>query len=251
MIVEYHRPETIDEAVNLIARVNPITVPLGGGTSLSKPGSEQLAVVDLQSLELNKVEQKGRTISIGSTATLQQLLVMKDLYPALKQTIRLEATYNTRQVATIAGVLVMSDGRSPFATGMLALAAKLILLPGDEDVFLGDFLPVRRKNLKGKLIASIIIPAAVKLAYHYVARTPADLPIICVGVAKWPSGRTRVALGGFGSSPILAMDGPKPLGAAMAARNAFLHADDPWATGEYRGEVAAILVNRCLEDLNG
>lgn len=35
MILEYHRPKTIDEALALLERDNPRTVPLGGGTTLS------------------------------------------------------------------------------------------------------------------------------------------------------------------------------------------------------------------------
>jgi CO/xanthine dehydrogenase FAD-binding subunit len=250
MIVEYHRPETLTEALNLLNRKYPTTVPLGGGTTLTKYRGEDLAVVDLQSLGLNKVERDGKWITIGSTSTLQQLLEFQELNPVLKLAIQLEATNNTRQIATIAGVLVSADGRSSFATSMLALAAKLILLPGEKDVYLGDFFPVRAQLLIGKLISKIIVPGTAKLAYHYVSRTPEDLPIVCVAVAKWPSGRTRVAMGGFGPSPIIAMDGPESIGAVEAARNAFIQADDAWASGEYREEVAGVLVNRCLNDLN-
>jgi CO/xanthine dehydrogenase FAD-binding subunit len=251
MIVEYHRPKTLVEALNLLNRKNPITVPLGGGTNLTKRRGEDFGVVDLQLLGLNEVERKGKTITFGSSSTLQQLLEIQGLNPVLKQTIQLEATNNTRQIATIAGVLVSADGRSSFATSMLALTAKLTLLPGEEDVYLGDFFPVRAKLLKGKLISKIIVPATIKLAYHYVSRSPADLPIVSVAVAKWPSGRTRVAMGGYGPSPIIAMDGPGSLGAEIAARNAFINADDAWASGEYREEIAGVLVNRCLDELGG
>jgi hypothetical protein len=79
----------------------------------------------------------------------------------------------------------------------------------------------------------------VRLAYEYVARTPADWPLVCAGVAAWPSGRTRVALGGFGEAPWLAMDGPTAHGAEFAAADAYSQAGDAWATAEYRREMAA------------
>jgi CO/xanthine dehydrogenase FAD-binding subunit len=251
MIIEYHRPETIDETLSLLRRKLPTTVPLGGGTSLTQPTSESFAVVDLQELGLNKIIKTGREINIGATVTLQQLLETDFLFPALKKAIRLEATYNIRHSATTAGILVGADGRSPFSTGMLALSARLIFLPGNEQVYLGDYFPLRNHYRDGRLITSIFIPSNVKFTYHYVARTPADLPIVCASIAHWPSGRTRVALGGLGPSPVLAMDGPDPYGAEQAARSAFEEAVDHWAGGDYRSEVAGILVKRCLDELDG
>jgi len=81
-----------------------------------------------------------------------------------------------------------------------------------------------------------------------VARSPADLPIVCAAVAKWPSGRTRVILGGYGESPLLAMDGPNPQGADIAARDAYREAGDQWASAEYRSDVAAKLTRRCIDE---
>ena len=89
----------------------------------------------------------------------------------------------------------------------------------------------------------------MRLAYEYVARTPADLPIVCAAVAVWPSGRTRVVLGGYGEEPVLAMDGPDGGGAEIAAKDAYSHSEDQWATTEYRQEMAKVLVNRGLVNL--
>ena len=90
----------------------------------------------------------------------------------------------------------------------------------------------------------------MRLAYEYVARTPADLPIVCAAVAVWSSGRTRVVMGGFGEVPVLAMDGPDREGAEIAAGVAYSHADDQWASSSYRQEVAKVLVKRCLASLD-
>jgi CO/xanthine dehydrogenase FAD-binding subunit len=247
MIVEYHRPDTIQAALHLLKRIAPVTVPLGGGTVLNKPSPDPVAVVDLQALGLNRFEQKGDTLKIGATVTLQQMLEIEVLLPALKAAIRHEATYNTRQIATIAGTLVAAGGRSPFTTVMLALGVQLVFLPGGEVADLGDVLPLREQNLKGRLISQVNLHINLKLTYEYVARTPMDLPIVCVGVAQWPSGRTRVALGGYGGTPLLAMDGPDPTGAEIAARDAFREARDQWASADYRSDIAGILTKRCLQ----
>jgi putative selenate reductase FAD-binding subunit len=249
MIVDYYRPKTIEAALKLLSRADPITVPLGGGTVLNQPSDDQIAVVDLQALGLNSIDRKENTFKIGSTVTLQQLVNVEGLYPELKKAVQHEATYNTRQAATIAGALVSSRGRSPLATSMLALGSLIFLLPGNEKVPLGDFLPLRSHFIGGKLISQVLFSSQLNLSYDYVARTPADLPIVCVGVAQWPSGRTRVALGGYGDAPILAFDGPDSNGAEEAARDAFKEAEDKWGGAEYRSDVAGILTKRCLNKL--
>lgn len=249
MIIEYHRPDNLDDALKLLARPEPKTIPLGGGSVVSQPSEDDFAVVDLQALGLKGIQSSGKTLEVGAAVTLQSLLEYAELSPALVKAIRHEATYNVRQRATVAGSLVAADGRSPFAAAMLALAPELILLPGDEKISLGEVLPMRVETLDKKLIAQINLPVNVKLAYEYVARTPADLPVVCAAVAQWPSGRTRVALGGYGKTPLLAMDGPNPQGADVAARDAYREAGDSWATAEYRSDVAAKLTRRCLDAL--
>jgi CO/xanthine dehydrogenase FAD-binding subunit len=250
MILEYHRPETLAEALALLRRPAPLTLPMGGGAVLNQPSEQDYAVVDLQALGLNTIEQKGNLLLLGATLTLQALMEHAGLEGALVDAIQHEATYNLRQVSTLAGTLVAADGRSPFATAMLALDAQLTLLPGDEQIGLGDLLPLRLERLRQRLVTGVAIPLNTRLAYEYVARTPADLPIVCAAAAQWPSGRTRVALGGFGCAPVLALDGPEAGGAEQAAREAYSQAGDQWASAEYRQDVAGTLTRRCLEALS-
>ena len=249
MISEYHRPKTTDEALSLLARENIVTVPLAGGSAINRPSTEQVAVVDLQALGLDWFDRRGNTLMLGAMLTLQNLSGIEGLPVALLQAVRHEASYNTRQVATVAGTLVAADGRSPFVTAMLALDVDLTLLPGNELIRLGNLLPVRSERLDGRLITQITLPVNVRLAYEYVARTPADLPIVCIAVARWSSGRTRVTLGGYGQAPMLALDGPEPSGAVEAAKNAYLLAADQWASASYRSDVVGVLVQRCLDGL--
>ena len=249
MIIEYHRPQTLDEALALISRREPLTVPLGGGTALNRPSPNPLAVVDLQSLGLNTINKRGKNLDLGATLGLQALLDVSGIPSVLHQVIRHEATYNLRQMATIAGTLVACDGRSPFSTALLALDAQITLQPGEEQISLGDLLPIRNDILKGRLITKVTLPINMQLAYNYVARSPADLPIVCVAVSIWPSGRIRVTLGGYGDAPVLAMDGPGVEGAGISARDAYRNSTDEWASVDYRSEVAEILTRRCLEEL--
>jgi putative selenate reductase FAD-binding subunit len=244
MITTYHRPQSLDEAIALLAQAN--TFPLGGGTLLSQPTTDPVQVVDLQSLGLDFLTKKGNDLEIGATCTLQSLLESEYCPEALRVAIKLEAPINIRNIATVAGTLVSSDGRSPFATALLAMDAKITIAnPRSENVNIGEFLPLRPHGL----ITSITIPLNTKFAFEFTSKTPADKPIIAAALSQWNSGRTRLALGGYGKSPMLAMDGTEAEGLDTAARNAYHEANDEWASAKYRMDVAAVLAKRCLEGL--
>ncbi len=245
MITTYHRPQTLDEALALLAQPN--TFPLGGGTLLSHPQTDSVSVVDLQNLGLDSLRVKGNDLEIGATCTLQALLESKDCPAALKIAIKLEAPINIRNSATVAGTLVSSDGRSPFATALLAMDAKVTVVSGQLSVVsVGEYFLAKPKGL----ITQIAIPLNVKFAFEFTSKTPADKPIVAAALAQWNSGRTRLALGGYGKSPMLAMDGTEAEGLDAAARNAYHEANDDWASAEYRMDVAAVLAKRCLESFN-
>lgn len=271
MIQEYHRPTDLAEALALLARSEPLTLPLGGGTVLSQPQPQErtplladrssaLAVVDVQALGLDTIERRGSGLVLGAAVRLQTLLELPELPPALAKALRLEASYNLRCMRTLAGALVSADGRSPLAAALLALDAMIECTwqGGKRSYTLGELLPQRKALLTGKLITRITIPLSAALRYEYSARTPADRPLVCAAVARWASGRTRVALGGYGAMPLLVADGTADApasdslkegefgGLALAAREAYSLAGDEWASAEYRCQAAAELVERCL-----
>jgi len=241
MITTYHRPQTLDEALALLAQPN--TFPLGGGTQLSQPQANPVSVVDLQALGLDSLRVNGNELQIGATCTLQALYESKDCPAALKTALKLEAPINIRNSATVAGALVSSDGRSPFAASLLAMDAKMTVVSGQSSVVsVGEYLLSRPQGL----VTQISIPLNVKFAFEYVSKTPADKPMVSAAVTQWSSGRTRLVLGGYGKSPILAMDGTEAAGIESAAKNAYHEANDEWASAEYRMDVAATLARRCL-----
>jgi putative selenate reductase FAD-binding subunit len=249
MINQYDRPQTLENALKLLSQ--PDTRPLGGGTILTQQSNESFSVVDLQALGLDTLRKTGNNLEIGATVTLQTLLESSYTLKSIQMALELEIPLNLRTMGTVAGALVTCDGRSPFAVVMLALDAKCFLLAEKASTIrLGDLLPFRDEFLRHKLITKIEVSLNVKLAFEIVARTPADKPIICAALAQWRSGRTRLALGGWGQAPTLAMDGNESGGLQEAARNAAHNADDEWASADYRSETAAILAKRCLEAIN-
>lgn len=257
MKIEYIRPTSLSEALDNLNLPN--SAPLAGGTCLNTPGyrsklerqagSDALTLVDMQNLSLNHLRKHGNNLEIEACVTLQQLCENAYAPEALKEAIKLEAPLNIRNMATAAGTLVSCTGRSAFACAMLALDTKLFIEPGSVDTFLGNYLPLRGEPVPGKLITKITIPLNVSLAFEHVGRTKFDLPIVCAAVAKWASGRMRLALGGYGLSPLLAMDGTANDDIKTAARNGYHEAADEWASAEYRADVAATLAGRCINRL--
>lgn len=257
MIAEYHRPNTLPEALALLSRSEIETRPLAGGTALDRQAVDRFAVVDLQNLGLNTLQARGNSLQLGAMLTLQNLLdstqahdfAAPGITEGLSKAIQHEATINLRQMATIAGTLVVAEGRSPFTTALLALDAEIIIEPGAETENLGNLLPFRSQKLEKRLITQINLPSAPRLAYEYVARTPADRPIVCAALALWPSGRARLGLGGYGIAPTLAFDGNESSHLEIAAQSAYEQAGDEKASAEYRSQIAGVLAKRCLTAL--
>ena len=272
-ITAYHRPQTLEGALALLARPDATSLPMGGGTILTRKGwapnresqtgdpDHGVEIVDLQALGLNTIQIEEDSIRVGATVTLQTLLdrvAQASLIaqsPALVRALTLEASSNLRQVATIAGQLVSADGRSALVTALLALDVRLNWEPGAKIISLGNWLPLRSMAPPGALITSVSWSRQPVLALEVVGRSPLDRPVVCVAVAAWPSssapggfGRTRVALGGFGDCPMLVLDGPEPGGAEIAAQSAYSGAEDAWASAAYRQELAGILTRRALAE---
>lgn len=247
MITTYHRPQTLDEALALLDQPN--TVPLGGGTLLSRTQMDSVSVVDLQRLGLDSLRANGGEFQVGATCTLQSLLESEHCPASLKTALKLEAPLNIRNMATVAGTIVAADGRSPFVTILLALDAKMDIRYSTSDSRIsniGEYLLTRPKGL----IASVTIPLTIRSAFQFVSKTPADKPIVGAALAQWNSGRARLTLCGYGATPLLAMDGTEANGLEEAALNAYHEADDEWASADYRMDVAATLAKRCLESIS-
>jgi len=134
MIIEYHRPKTIDETISLLSRKNPKTVVLGGGLYLNEKMKKQIAVVDIQDLGLDSIDARGKKYILGAGVNLQQLVEMEGLPPALIGSIKQQETYNRRQVATLAGTFIVADGRSPITCVLLAFYQDHYSLPNKNSL---------------------------------------------------------------------------------------------------------------------
>ncbi len=247
MIVEYHRPSTVVQALEILSRPNPKSLPLGGGSVLSRKRDEDFAVVDLQSLGLDTIQTQAGKLILGATVRLQTLVEDVNSPVWLKAACLREAGRNNREMSTIAGLLVCANGRSPLAIALLAADVTLTVLPGGDDLNYPGVLAARKEIHQPWLISRAVLDDAVEVKFEFIARSPADLPVLGIAIAKWDSGRLRVTVGGFGDAPVLAYDGIHSTEIVSAVDNALQDSDDEWASAEYRQSIAPALVKRLLE----
>ncbi len=250
MISEYYRPDTVEDALGLLTDTKKQCKPMGGGTRLSRQHRGQFSVVDLQDIGLDRIEKQGQRIHVGAAVRIAAMLENEDVHPEIKRAIKIDITSNLRNMATLGGWLVSSDGRSVLSTVLLALDATLTWEPGNERIRMGNWLPMREEESPGVLMTDVEWWLRPHLVFDYVARSPKDRPILIAAAAQWGSGRTRVTLGGFGPAPIVALDGPDDSGVDVASRDAYHDAEDQWATAVYRREVAAKLALRCMDRMD-
>ncbi|NPV85156.1 MAG: hypothetical protein HPY45_03990 [Anaerolineae bacterium] len=243
MIIEYHRPRNIEEVLTLLARSQPETIPLGGGTYLSHFTDRPIAVVDLQSVGLNTIDREGDTyLRIGACVTLQKLCEHSDISETLRCALFRETTLNIRNVATIAGTICAANGRSPTALVLFAMDTALQFADGLK-IFIGDWLPLRKTSKQ--LITSLTIPLDALCYAEWISKTPQDLPIVGVALTKWPSGRMRITVGGSASQPLLLQDGKGSVNVDALSELAGKQYD-AWNGQEYYPAVVKVLLQRLL-----
>lgn len=249
MIIEYKRPITLEEAMNLLKDKSITPFVLSRGSYPDESKNEMFTAIDFQLLSFNEVELIGDRVEAGGSATLQQLHDHPACYPTIQQAIQLEGGRNVRNSYSLHSHVMTCKGRSALTTVLLALDATFEILPESVSVNLDDFLSQRSDYRSGIFIRKIMWSGSLAVAFESIARTPLDQPIICVSIAKWPNGRVRLVVGGYGSAPKVAYDGFNLADIDPAIQSATFGSGDEWASEEYRQEMAKVLSARCLKVL--
>lgn len=200
MIIEYHRPHNLNEALALLARKVPTTKPLAGGTIISHRCKESIAVVDLQTLGLKKISCSKKNVSIGAMVTLQEIVENPKIPQELRSIAQLETSRNLRNMGTLGGCIVTGNGRSMINAALLCLDAVVMTEPGDNKILYQDWLNRKKGAMQGNLITSIEIKPRL-LKFVCIRKTPKDLPLISVFVTRIKKDALRIVIGGNCSAP--------------------------------------------------
>ncbi len=241
----YHRPQTITDALTLMARAGVKTAVMAGGVQLV-PHIDELAdeVVDLQDVGLARITCAESEITFGAMVTLQTVIATPQTPNLVREAAQFEGPNTVRNAATLGGVIAGADRESELIAALLVFEAQVTVqtASGSKTVALAEFLRDVPAALAGGLITGVTIATGGQTASARVARTPADKPIVAAAARKTASGGIKLALCGVAITPILVDPGSD----VKAALNP--PADFRGST-EYRRQMAATLTRRVLSEL--
>ncbi|WP_347309929.1 FAD binding domain-containing protein [Defluviimonas sp. SAOS-178_SWC] len=270
-------PETLQEAVKVLAAAGKRAVPLAGGTNvLVDVRSQRLAphrIVDLGRIGgLRGISVEGGRVTLGPRTTISELLASDEIArtaPALGDAARVFAGQMVRNAATVAGNIACGSPAADLVPPLLALDAEVTLTGarGSRTVALCDYYTGYKADQRApdELITAISWPVPVKGtfgSFYKLARRKGDA-ITVVGVAVGLGRKegccagVRIALGSVAPCPIRArkaegvLEGEAPTAeriaeAARIAAEECSPIDDVRATGEYRRKMVEVLVARLV-----
>ena len=281
---EYHRPETLDEALALLAARGGEAKALAGGQSLIPAMNFRLArpatLVDLNGVaELAYVRpaegegEGGGDLRIGAMTrqrAVERSAPVERAAPLLAEAMPCIAHPQIRNRGTVGGSLAHADPAAELPAVMLALDARLEVRgrSGARTIpaaafFTGFFGTALAPDELLVEIALPPLPARSGTAFVEVARRHGDYALVGVAalVTLEERGRcreARIALLSVGGGPVLAAEGMKLCVGEHASDELFRAAGDAAATRDidppsdihasaaYRRRLAAVLTRRAL-----
>ncbi len=274
--LRYEAPETVEDAVRLLADADGEARPLAGGTDLLvqlrtdmvRPG----LIVDLKRIPaLMEVAANGAEIRVGaavSGAALGKSEAVKAAWPGVVEALELIGSTQIQGRASLGGNLCNGSPAADSVPALIAAGAVCkIAGPGGtrslpvEDVVTG---PGQLSLGPGEIVVSFVMPkppARSGDAYlRFIPRTEMDIAVVGAGVALTldEAGictHARLSLGAVAPRPLLVEAGAEALigtrvdddalaNLAAAASAACDPIDDKRGTIEYRVKVAGVLARR-------
>jgi len=201
---EYHKPQTVKEAIDLMDSLENAKYIAGGTDVMVLVKQGKLAPANLVSLrnvkELSCIEvQNGVTIGAGATHTeIANNEFIRKRYCALADGAGVVGSKQIRNVATIGGNICNAAPSADTACPLLVLDANVIVAgkSGERQIPVDEFFlgPGRVALEKGELVTGFTIPAfGEKTGSAYIKharRLAMDLPVL--GIAA----RATIKLGG-------------------------------------------------------
>jgi aerobic carbon-monoxide dehydrogenase medium subunit len=268
----YAAPETLDEAIRLLAGSEEEAKPLAGGQSLLPLMKLRLAspalLVDLRRVpSLHGIERSNGEFSIGALTRHADVAASPELGLAARAA-GLIADQQVRNRGTIGGTIAHADPAADMPAVLLATEGSVVARGRrrERTIDVGDFFIgyLTTALEAGEVITRVRLPALDDYGFHYekFTRRAEDWAIVgVVALVAIQDGRcedVRVALTNMGATPLRAFNVEKALlgqrlDSAAIAR-ASEHAGDETqppedlnASAEYKRELAQVLTRRALE----
>ncbi len=274
---DYHRPESIDAAISVLASLGDEALIVAGGHSLIPMMKLRMAVpehlVDLQDIaDLKGISVSTDRISIGAMTTQTEVIASEELLaacPILRETALQIADPQVRNVGTIGGNVANGDPGNDMPAVMQALDARYVVQGpgGSRELVARKFYEAAYFTAlaDGEILTAVTFarpPAGHGSAYLKQKRKIGDYATAAAAVILTMEGgacaAASIALTNVGDTPLYAeaaaaaivgstLDGAA-LDNAVEAAKAITHpAADGRGPAEFRTHVAGVMVRRAIE----
>jgi 2-furoyl-CoA dehydrogenase FAD binding subunit len=224
---DYVRPDTVDEAITLLAEHGDEARILAGGQSLMPMLNLRLAdasiLIDIARIaELDGIRDLGNAIEVRAATTQNALLGWRELsgkLPLLALALPFVGHFQTRNRGTVCGSIAHADPSSELPLMLAMLEGEVVLrsrrgtrtLSAKE--FQRDLMTTAREP--DELVTAVRFPVdrRASVAFREIARRHGDFAIIAVAAMIENEQTVRLGVGGMSSTPVvkrLAMNGSKP-----------------------------------------
>ena len=257
---KYHRPATVRQAANFLAKNEDAKV-IAGGHTLVPVMKQRLAspphLVDISHVEgLDAIEMKGRSLVIGATARhadVASSATVREAIPALAELAGQIGDPAVRHKGTIGGSLANNDPAADYPAAALGLGATIRTNKREikaDDYFQGMFTTALDE---GEIITAVHFPKPEKAGYEKFDQPASRFALVGVFVAK-TAGGVRVAVTGAGQEGVFrakeveaalgsnfSSDAAKDVKVPSGHLNSDLH-----GSAEYRGHLISVLAARAV-----
>ena len=269
---DYFRPQTLEEAVRLLARHGEEAKVLAGGHSLIPAMKLRLAqpstIVDIGRIaDLNYIREENAKIAIGAMTThyeIESSAMLRSKCPLLTEVAPQIGDVQVRNRGTVGGSLVHADPAADWPAAMLALEAEMELVgpDGRRTVKAGDFfVEMMQTAVKpNEILCEIRVPPTAKsVAYVKFAQKASGFAIAGVAaVVDNLKKAVQVGVAGVAAKPYRATEVETALRGKLLNRDAVREAaskaaegveplNDMHASGEFRLHLARVNARRALE----
>jgi carbon-monoxide dehydrogenase medium subunit len=258
----YHRPQSLGEALGLLAKLEDAKV-IAGGQSLGPMLNMRLVtlaeLIDLNEIKgMDAVHELPNHIEIGAMARHYQVAsspVINKHCPLLAEAAATIGHYAIRSRGTLGGSLAHADPAAQLPLVAATLGAEIVAngKRGERRIPAREFfVSLMTTALEpDEIVVSARFPKAApgdRYAYRHFSRRTGDFAIVAVAVAL-SSNRLAIGLGGVEDKPVV-FDDFKSLDAesvAKAVRERVNPAENPRIPAVYRHELVEVLVKRAVQ----
>jgi len=278
-VVDYKMPQTVDEAIEILASAGNTAKVLAGGTDLiiqsKAQSSPELTVVDVKKIDsMMAAEMTADGLSLGPAMSCAEFTAREDIkavYPGLVEAAYLIGSTQIQGRASVGGNLCNSSPAADTIPALFVLGARCVIQgpDGERTVAVEDFVTGVAENCmqRGELLKCISVPqpdAGSSDAYlRFIPRTEMDIAVAGAGVSVTvdDSGvctAARVAIGAVATTALLVPEAASALvgsrfddtalqAAADASSAASRPITDRRGTAEYRRQVVGVLTKRAAK----